>query len=514
MLAEHGVEHHLLDANLEGLLYLLKQSHTNTSISNLSFPLVGNPSEERLRTSRSDKQCSPGRTDDVWTKRAFRNIEQNLSLMKDPALYHHIDRYKRAVKDISRVLEKNSPHDIKIGLSNYEDQKRSPLRSRDLLMATEKPELNPFYPYFRQRLEGLFKEKNPSVVGISLNYLSQALCSFSMTGFIKKEFPALKVIMGGGLVTSWLKNPQWKDPFSGLVDNFVAGQGEHQLLSLLGINTTKQRTVQPDYLSLPLDKYLSPGFILPYSASTGCYWNRCEFCPEKAEKNPYIPIPANQVISDLKALIAETDPVLIHLLDNAISSAVLETLCKENTGVPWYGFARISPQLADPDFCIALKKSGCVMLKLGIESGDQGVLDALQKGISVKQASVVLKNLKKAGIATYVYLIFGTPVETENEARKTLEFTVKHNKSIDFLNLAIFNMPICSETSEGIEKKGFYEGDLSLYTDFHHPHGWDRKHVRKFLENEFKKHPVISAIIKNDPLIFTSNHAPFFVKGR
>ncbi|HAM50851.1 MAG TPA: radical SAM protein, partial [Nitrospiraceae bacterium] len=73
----------------------------------------------------------------------------------------------------------------------------------------------------------------------------------------------------------------------------------------------------------------------------------------------------------------------------------------------------------------------------GIESGDQNVLDALEKGISVEVASMVLKNLKKAGIATYVYLLFGTPAEDETAARKTLEFTAQHCNSIDFLNLAI-----------------------------------------------------------------------------
>ncbi len=49
------------------------------------------------------------------------------------------------------------------------------------------------------------------------------------------------------------------------------------------------------------------------------------------------------------------------------------------------------------------------MLKLGIESGDQEVLDRLNKGIDLPTASAVLKSLKKAGIATYVYLLFGTP---------------------------------------------------------------------------------------------------------
>ena len=483
MLRSYGVEHLLLDANIEGLLYLLRSPN------------------------------SPEKADDAWTKRAFRNRERNLISMRDPGLYCHIDRYKRAVRDIGKILIEVSPSGIKVGLVNYDHKGLSPVRSKDLLTAVERPELNPFYPYFRSRLEKLFRKKEPSVAGISVNYLSQALSAFSIIGFIRREFPKLKVILGGGLINSWLKNPQWKNPFSGLVDHFVAGLGEYQFLSLLGLYAEREQMPRPDYDTLPLDSYLSPGFILPYSASTGCYWNRCTFCPENAEGNPYVTIPVQQVVSDLKALADKTDPVLIHLLDNAISPALLDTLSTDNIGVPWYGFSRISPKLADPDFCIALKRAGCVMLKLGIESGDQGVLDALQKGVSVETASVALKNLKKAGIATYVYFIFGTPAETEAAAKKTLEFTFKHSESIDFLNLAIFNMPVCGERVPGIKTRRFYKGDLSLYTDFTHPDGWDRRRVRLFLGNEFKRHPAVSAILKNDPPVFTSNHAPFFVIG-
>jgi radical SAM superfamily enzyme YgiQ (UPF0313 family) len=364
------------------------------------------------------------------------------------------------------------------------------------------------------RLEGLFRGKEPSMVGISLNYLSQALSAFSMIGFLRREFPGVKVILGGGLVTSWLKNPRWKNHFSGLVDHLVAGPGESQLLSLLGLDSVGDAIPQPDYRAFPIDQYLSPGFILPYSASTGCYWSRCTFCPEQAEGNTYVPIPPHQVIADIEDLAEKTEPVLVHLLDNAISPALLDAIAMKSAngaGVPWYGFSRIGFPLTDPDFCVALKRSGCVMLKIGIESGDQGVLDALEKGISVAMASVVLKNLRKAGIATYVYLIFGTPVETESSARKSLEFTVHHRDSIDFLNLAIFNMPVCGALPLGIETKGFYQGDLSLYNDFTHPHGWDRRRVRLFLDDEFRRHPAISSVLKKDPPQFTSNHAPLFV---
>jgi hypothetical protein len=480
-LALHGVQYYLLDANMEGLLHLLR------------MPVPAK------------------RAEDAWTKRSLRNRLHNLDSIKNTAIYGNFDRYKRTVNDLGRALAAVSPQNAVVGLADYEHTKMSPLRSADLLAAAEKPESNPFYIYFQSRLSGLLMSKKPAAVGISLNYLNQALCAFAMIGFIRREFPELKVILGGGLVTSWLKNPGWKNLFSGMVDELVAGPGECRLLELLGTGTAHEKYSRPDYRYLPWNDYLSPGFILPYSASTGCYWNKCGFCPEKAEGSPYLPIPVRRVILDLKALAEKTGPALVHLLDNAISPSLLDALANENIGIPWYGFARTDGNLSDPAFCGALKRSGCAMLKLGIESGDQSVLDAMHKGISVDTASIVLKNLKKAGIGTYVYLLFGTPAETEAGATKTLDFILKHSDCINFLNLAIFNMPICGATDAGIETRDFYEGDLSLYTDFVHPMGWDRRRVRLFLEKKFRKEPAISRILKNEPPLFTSNHAPFFV---
>ncbi|HWI41616.1 MAG TPA: radical SAM protein, partial [Verrucomicrobiae bacterium] len=48
-----------------------------------------------------------------------------------------------------------------------------------------------------------------------------------------------------------------------------------------------------------------------------------------------------------------------------------------------------------------------------------------------------------------------------------------------------------------------------LYTSFRHPRGWDRPQVRRFLA-EFRRHPAVARILRNDPPLFTSNHAPFF----
>ncbi|MBM4340642.1 MAG: radical SAM protein [Deltaproteobacteria bacterium] len=352
-----------------------------------------------------------------------------------------------------------------------------------------------------------------------------------------------------------MKRPHWKNPFEGLVDHLVAGPGEEPLLSLMGVrpvrnsgealnppgiilkcappagqwdiisngvkglNGCSERVLgndpyAPNYESFPLNDYFAPGPILPYSASSGCYWNRCSFCPERAEGNPYVSVPMNKVTRDLRKFAERDKPVLIHLLDNAISPSLMKEMMEHPPGVPWYGFARITHHLNDPDFCLGLKQSGCVMLKLGVESGDQSILDHLHKGIDLEEASVTLRNLKKAGIATYVYLLFGTPSEGVEEARRTLEFVVKHHEYIDFLNLAIFNMPIYGPEAQPMKTEVFYEGDLSLYTGFDHPKGWSRPLVRQFLDKEFKRHPAIASILRRDPPVFTSNHAPFFVMNR
>ncbi len=218
-------------------------------------------------------------------------------------------------------------------------------------------------------------------------------------------------------------------------------------------------------------------------------------------------------MAEIKHLVETEKPALIHFLDNAIGPDFLERSIQDPPGVPWYGFARITPHLMDPDFCRCLRHSGCVMLQLGIESGNQRVLDELNKGINLHNVENALKALRGAGIETYVYLLFGTPPENLESARDTRDFIIRNRDGIGFLNLAIFNLPLYSEDGQGLKAQKFSEGDLSLYGDFEHPCGWNRRTVRQFLDKEFKREPAIAAIMRRDPPLFTSSHAAFFSKG-
>ncbi|MDD2465387.1 MAG: B12-binding domain-containing radical SAM protein [Desulfobulbus sp.] len=477
-LHRHGVGCTLVDANLEAQLWLIESAE--------------NPV-------------------DTWSSRALKHRQKNLAALRAPATYANVDRYQRAVRDCNRVLElaAASQPGLTLTLANYEDARLDPLASSDLLSAAADYQTNLFFPWFKERLAPLIETQSPRFIGISLCYLSQAQCTFSLIGFLRDRFPQIQLLLGGGLITSWMSQPEWSNPFVGLVDHCIAGPGEAPLLALLGLDQLHQDTT-PQYSGLPLTDYLAPGLILPYAASRGCYWNQCTFCPEPAEHSRYRPIAPATVIDHLSHICRQTKPSLLHLLDNAVSPALMEALCENPPGAPWYGFVRFHEQLADIDFCRRLRQSGCVLLKLGLESGSQEVLDAMHKGISIELVERVLAALKHAGIATYVYLLFGTPSESITEARQTLEFTQRHHQAINFLNLAIFNMPIGSPESLALTGKNFSGGDLSLYQDFPHPRGWDRRAIRTFLDREFKRQPEISTILRRDPPFFTSNHAAFF----
>ena len=190
----------------------------------------------------------------------------------------------------------------------------------------------------------------------------------------------------------------------------IGGPGEARLVQL---GTGNRLDAVPltgyDFSQLPMDRYLSPQPILPFAASRGCWWKKCAFCPETAEDSLYETSNPVSLVNDLGELSRNTGARLIHLLDNALAPRLLEHVADHPLPAAWYGFARITRHLTDIHFLRRLRRAGCVMLKLGVESGDQAVLDHLGKGIDLSMVRKALMAIHQAGIATYVYLLFGTP---------------------------------------------------------------------------------------------------------
>ena len=476
-LKEAGEEVTLVDGALEGFLWLCSQP--------------------------------PGDTEDPQARLVRRKKDRILNMVGSTCSR---DRYIKQVSDIKRLAATAKPvtdKDCHLTPADFQDPGRSPLKSEDLILSWKRPEEDLFYPWFSRRIAELLEKGVHSHVGISIGYLSQALTGMAICGFIKKQFPRMKIQLGGGLINSWVKGPSDTRFLSRLADGIQSGEGEKNIVEFTGrVYCGPGLPFFGDLYNPSIHgKYLSPVKILPYAASTGCSWKRCTFCSENWEDNAYCEVPPARVEKELKALCTEHKPDLIHFCDSEISRQLLQVLLKRPPDADWYGFSRFIPEMTGAAYCRKLAASGCRMLCMGLESGDQDVLDSLKKGINLEQVSIILKNLKDAGIKTFIYIMFGTPAEDRTAAFRTRDFVLSHSAYIDYLNVSIFNMPVGSEEALNLKTRSFYEGDLALYREFVHPAGWNRGEIREFLSREFKKVPELREILKRTPPVFTSSHA-------
>jgi len=451
---------------------------------------------------------------DQRTRRVFRKGQRLCQGLTNPGRegdsYKSPDRFRKDMGDLTYLAQQQLGKTLPVRLTpcDLEIPGWSPLKTEDLLKSYHHPRENPYFPWFSQRLQEILPQNSSHYVGMSLGYLSQALTAFAMMGFIRQNWPRISIILGGGLVTSWLRGPGDTDFLEEVAHHVVEGEGVAPLLEIIGLKGRGPGIKDPG--DLYNNAYFAKGKILPYSASIGCSWRRCTFCNEHWEGGGYHTEPVEVTLSNLERLVALHKPALIHLTDSEISPELLKGMVQHPPGAPWYSFSRFFPVLTQEDFCRSLAESGCKLLCLGLESGDQEVLRAIKKGIHLDQVREILKNLKAAGIQTFVYIMFGTPPEDRDAACRTRDFILEMKDYIDYLNVAVFSMPITSKELSCQEDSLFYEGNLALYKNFDHPKGFSRKEVRQFIQQEIRGHDTIRKILKRTPPYFTSSHAPFW----
>jgi anaerobic magnesium-protoporphyrin IX monomethyl ester cyclase len=68
----------------------------------------------------------------------------------------------------------------------------------------------------------------------------------------------------------------------------------------------------------------------------------------------------------------------------------------------------------------ALKRSGCAEVWMGVESGSQSVLDAMEKDLQIDQIVAARENLRRQGIRACYFLQFGYPGESWSDLQKTI----------------------------------------------------------------------------------------------
>jgi p-methyltransferase len=100
--------------------------------------------------------------------------------------------------------------------------------------------------------------------------------------------------------------------------------------------------------------------------------------------------------------------------------SLLRKMIAERFDFRWVSFFRCSN--ADDEAFDLMKASGCLGVFLGIESGDQRILNAMNKSAKLERYRHGIGRLNELDIATFGAFIVGFPSETDESARNTLEF--------------------------------------------------------------------------------------------
>ena len=268
------------------------------------------------------------------------------------------------------------------------------------------------------------EESNPDVVGISM--ISTKLKSGLKVAQIAKSLGVERVIAGGPHVTIFPEDALK----SNYIDSVVQGEGEFVFERALIEKVVKADRIRDlDSLAWPLRETLiglnnyhsnDLGFIM---TSRGCSGS-CNFCCSESLWGKII---RNRNIKDV---IREIDSVhnnygtnKFYLVDDTftLSKNRIEEFCDGiyEKNYEWGCLTRVDK--LDESMLKKMIGAGCSMIKVGIESGSQRVLDLMNKKTNIRQIKYTAELLNKNNMHWLSYIMIGVPGETSDDVDKTMK---------------------------------------------------------------------------------------------
>jgi anaerobic magnesium-protoporphyrin IX monomethyl ester cyclase len=96
--------------------------------------------------------------------------------------------------------------------------------------------------------------------------------------------------------------------------------------------------------------------------------------------------------------------------------------------IQWASNSRVDT--VTPEVLGWMKKAGCWIIALGVESGDQETLDRINKNATVEQSFQAVRWIREAGLKSSVYLLMGLPWDTPELIDKQMRFARELNPDI------------------------------------------------------------------------------------
>lgn len=163
-------------------------------------------------------------------------------------------------------------------------------------------------------------------------------------------------------------------------------------------------------------------FSMNIVASRGCPY-RCNWCAKPIYGDSFAVRSAWSVAEEMRRLKYDFGAEHLWFADDIfglrakwVRDFAMEVE-KLDATVPFKMQSRVDLMTADT--VRALRRAGCAEVWLGVESGSQEILDAMDKGTRVEQIAKARENLRNEGIRACYFLQFGYPGETWADIEKT-----------------------------------------------------------------------------------------------
>ena len=229
----------------------------------------------------------------------------------------------------------------------------------------------------------------------------------------------------------------------------------------------------PLYEQLPVERYGTPymGRSVGIITGRGCPFS-CSFCASRSIFGRRCRTRSvSSILDEIAWFKARYNITTFSFWDDTFTMRKdrVEDLCnrliEKEFNITWSCTTRVDEVY--PELLKLMKRAGCSVIHLGIESGDELVLKHTQKGITLKQAEKAVELAKSAGIETYGYFILGLPYETEETIKRTIEFAKKIK--LDYAQFALLT-PLPGTEVWDLAKEGkvlkFVTDNFSRFTRY------------------------------------------------
>ena len=412
--------------------------------------------------------------------------------------------------------------------------------SSELLDAVQDTQVNVYRDVFEHLLKPAIEAERPDVIGISIVLQQQLFSTMTFCALIKQQFPTIHVTIGGNTVTRLRDVLPNKPELFALFDSAVIYEGETAFLQLVeavgagreltnvpnviyrdasSIHTSPLSFAEdmaslppPDFDGLPLEKYFLPERILPYLATRGCYWGRCEFCDHgEGYTAGYRTKKIDEVIEEIRGLRDKYQTRHFHFTDESYPPALFRKLTRKlvesHMDIAWTTHMRFEKSLLDDAVWKDAVDSGCRYLHFGYESGNERVLKLMDKATTTEVIHKSLELSAGVGIWNHVMGFFGFPGERREDALDSIRFLEENKDLVHSIGFGTFDLSKHTPVAKNPEKFGVTayknpEWDLALdyyftvkdglsvedaekvFEEFernHHP-GWDlRVFIREYI---------------------------------